>query len=849
MKLKRLLPLAVLVISSAQAATNPQIDFARYQTLVAPIVKNMTLEQLIGQMSLAPVDMLANDQDYVQVADVEKYQLGGVFVAGNTAPAGKCDAQGNCLVVSNPDKPLSYKNANMKNWQSLMAGLNQQHITVKVNDEDVSIYPLAGTDAVHGDQHVIGSVLFPQNIALAATHNPQNFYNAGFWTAQSVLDSGYNWVFAPTVAISNNPQWGRSYETLGNQLNDIPEYVNNYILGAQEADDYIHGVLTSTKHFLGDGATYDGVDEGDVQPVSDMARFLSVNSVGYKGAFEAQSANVMISYSAVNQIPMSINDKLLQLLFSGQYDGKTYFPPFQGFTVSDYGAIDKVSGQQLPTTNIKMPYPEALSRSINSGMDMVMLSPYTYYGTVAKFQATLAKAVADKSISRETLEKSVTRILAVKYAMGLIKDSNGNVWLSKASFKHSSNMDDNNNLAAAAAMQAAEQSLVLLKNDNNTLPLNSNKLKYIILLGQHRVKKNGGSEVYPLYNNLGVQNGGWTIRWQGYEGNFMWNTREKRSAHGSTLLDGIKSIVPNRMRIITADNFVVPADMTAGNTVVIALAAEVPYAEFMGDVGSPYCANATSPNDSSHGCLYNQHLNPYMPEKQAENLQLTLDKKAQKDINIIHDKDKKVPVVTVLFSGRPMMVDPLLDESQAFIAAWLPGTAGGQAVANAIFGKYGFCGGQCNTDSPNTLPVNWPSDTTNLKEYPTYSSGSGVPDMNNTRFKSGYGLATQASGLAFNGNARIVIVEHKSNVDVGFPAVKGKHSNVFYRVVAIPLSKGKSVDSSWFVAKPKQQELHYRLPGLTKNEPYQIIISARDAKHKDFVSLSMVGQVVPSTGK
>ena len=125
---------------------------------------------------------------------------------------------------------------------------------------------LLGTDAVHGNQHVIGLPLFPHNIGLSATHNVENFDNAGYWTAIKTLESGFNFVFAPTVAVSHNPQWGRFYETLGSDSNNISNFAQHFVQAAQMYNGtLINGVMTSTKHFLGDGSTLNGNDEGNVR--------------------------------------------------------------------------------------------------------------------------------------------------------------------------------------------------------------------------------------------------------------------------------------------------------------------------------------------------------------------------------------------------------------------------------------------------------------------------------------------------------------------------------------------------------------------------------------------------------
>lgn len=148
----------------------------------------------------------------------------------------------------------------MDKWQKLASKFNYT-ITVNTNGgKTYGIKPLLGTDAVHNNQHVVGTILFPHNIGLSCTHNAQNFYNAGYWTGKNVKTSGFNYAFAPTVAVSHNPQWGRYYETLGQEHNKIFEYAKSFTEGLQGKPDAWTGVLGSVKHFFGDGATMYGAD-------------------------------------------------------------------------------------------------------------------------------------------------------------------------------------------------------------------------------------------------------------------------------------------------------------------------------------------------------------------------------------------------------------------------------------------------------------------------------------------------------------------------------------------------------------------------------------------------------------
>ena len=148
----------------------------------------------------------------------------------------------------------------MDRWQKLAQRFNYTISVTTAQNKKYEIRPFLGTDAVHGNQHVSGTILFPHNSGLACSHNLMNFYNAGKWTAAGVKKSGFNYAFSPTVAVSHNPQWGRFYETMGQTPEDIYEFGKFYTMGLQGKEDNLTGVLGSVKHFYADGATLYGAD-------------------------------------------------------------------------------------------------------------------------------------------------------------------------------------------------------------------------------------------------------------------------------------------------------------------------------------------------------------------------------------------------------------------------------------------------------------------------------------------------------------------------------------------------------------------------------------------------------------
>lgn len=177
------------------------------------IAASMSLDQKIGQT--IQVDFYGiTSKTGTSASDAVKYALGSILIGGNGAP----DANGNCInfdgLKEDQIKEV-YASATADKWKALGDKFNYTVNVQANNGKSYKIKSLLATDAVHGDQHVAGSILFPHNIGLSCSRNTKHFYNSGYWTAKSLKSYGFNYAFSPTVAVSHNPQWGRYYETMG----------------------------------------------------------------------------------------------------------------------------------------------------------------------------------------------------------------------------------------------------------------------------------------------------------------------------------------------------------------------------------------------------------------------------------------------------------------------------------------------------------------------------------------------------------------------------------------------------------------------------------------------------------
>jgi len=579
-----------------------QQNFAEYDRRAGALLSQMTLDEKIGQM--VQVDMNALKDK----ADIQKYFLGSMLSGGNSDPADN----------------------RAQTW--LQAVNEYQSWALKTR---LKIPLLYGIDVVHGHNNIDGAVIFPHNIGLGATHNPALVEQAEHITALEVAGTGIRWAFAPCIAVAQDERWGRTYESFG----DSPELVSE--LGAAAVSGFqgkklsdSTSVLACAKHFIGDGGTQDGVDQGN--DVCDEATIRKLYLPPYQAAIKAGVGSIMVSYSSWNGKKMSANKFLLTDVLKGELG-------FRGFLVSDWAAIDQLSPD----------FKADIENSINAGLDMIMIpngpgQPNNY----VEFIQDLKQSVAEKHISVSRIDDAVRRILRIKFEMGSFENPYTDPSLTAAigSAEH-----------RAVARECVRQSLVQIKNDNHAMPL-SKTLKHLVVVGR-------------AADDIGIQCGGWTISWQGQPGNVTHG--------GTTILTAIRNTVAHGTRVTFSPD---GSDVKDADAVVVVVG-ELPYAETKGDRNDL----RLSPAD------------------------VALVEKA---------KSAGVPVVTVLLSGRPLILGAALDASDAFIAAWLPGTEG-QGIADVLFGDYKPTG---------KLPRQWPRNNDGL------ATGAVQPSVRAPLFPYGFSL-------------------------------------------------------------------------------------------------------------
>ncbi len=611
-----------VIVSDVKADTEVE---QRIKSLLA----DMTLEQKIAQMIQPEI------RD-ITVEDMRKYGFGSYLNGGGAFP--------------NNDK-----HATPQDWIALAESMYQASVDDSLDGS--AIPTMWGTDAVHGHNNVIGATLFPHNIGLGAANNPELIEQIAAITATEVMVTGIDWVFAPTVAVVRDDRWGRTYEGYSEDPEIVREYSRAIVSGLQGRvdEDFLGNerVVATVKHFLGDGGTVNGVDQGE--NLATEQQMIDIHAQGYVGGLSAGAQTVMASFNSWHGIKNHGNPYLLTDVLKTRMG-------FDGFVVGDWNGHGQVKG----CSN------ESCPESINAGLDVFMVPTGAwkplYYNTLAQVKAG--------EIPMSRVDDAVSRILRVKIRAGLFeKPSPAKRQLSgKTELIGAKEHRD-------VARQAVRESLVLLKNNQQLLPLSAN---------QHVLIAGDGAD------NIGKQSGGWSITWQGT------NNQNSDFPGGTSIYDGVKQQVEmagGKVTLSESGKFDTRPD------VAIVVFGEEPYAEGHGDRDD-------------------------LEYQRGDKQDLALLKRL---------KAQGIPVVSVFISGRPMWVNAELNASDAFVAAWLPGSEG-NGVAELLFrDKHG----KVQHDFTGRLSFSWPksADQTNVNRFdeqysPLFAYGYGLSVSDNINIAS-----------------------------------------------------------------------------------------------------------------
>lgn len=479
----------------------------------AALVREMTLAEKIGQMTLV-------EKNSIPLQDIERYFIGGVLSGGGGYPS--------------PNTA--------ENWGKMVDEFQKHSLKTRL-----AIPMIYGVDAVHGHNNVVGATIFPHNIGLGASRNPELVRQVARATAVEMAATGIYWNYAPALSVPQDIRWGRTFEGFSERTELVTELSVAYLEGLQNPEGSPDlaaptAVLGTPKHFVGDGGTSFGssttfigvqylLDQGVTQ--GDEAALRKLHLAPYLDAIQAGARCVMASFSSWGGMKMHANRYLLTDVLKGELG-------FSGFIVTDWEAINQITPD----------YYEAVVTSVNAGIDMNMV-PFDY----KKFIHCLTRAVNDGDVSMERIDDAVRRILLVKMEMGLFDRpySQPKLLPEVGSTAH-----------RQLAREAVAQSAVLLKNEGGLLPL-SKDTRLIFVAGEA--------------NDLGLQSGGWSIEWQGKSGPIT---------DGITLLQALEESESTDSQLVfdrfgNFDDQVNASGAPLQADVAVVVLAEPPYAEGKGD--------------------------------------------------------------------------------------------------------------------------------------------------------------------------------------------------------------------------------------------------------------------------
>ncbi|WP_182526183.1 glycoside hydrolase family 3 protein [Nocardioides dongkuii] len=570
---------------------------------VQDLLARMTIEEKVGQMTQAERIDVAADPSLVTT-----YGLGSVLSGGGSTPA-----------ENTPE-----------GWADMVDTFQEAAL-----DTRLGIPLLYGVDAVHGHANLLGATVFPHNIGLGATRDPDLVRRIGYITAKETRASGPNWNFAPCLCIARDDRWGRTYESFGESPRLVARMatVIDGLQGRRGQLDRPDRVLATAKHFAGDGLTAWDTGEGDYTLDQGIARvsraeFERLALAPYRVAIDRHHVgSVMPSFSSVdwtedgigNPVKMHANRELLTDVLKGEMG-------FDGLVISDWRAIHQIPGD----------YRAQVKASVNAGVDMFMEPTTTEPVGYQQFIETLLALVADGEVPMSRIDDAVSRILTAKFELGLFEKP-------LTDRRHLDEIGSRQH--RAVARKAVAKSQVLLTNRGRTLPLSPRRQPVYV----------AGSNA----DNIGNQAGGWTLTWQGGSTNVI---------PGDTVLDGIRKASRSPVTFSETASQRVPRG--AAGVVVVG---ETPYAEGFGDVGGPEWAY--DPGDAG------------VPRPEQT---MRLSEADEAAVRTVCARAASCTVLVV--SGRPLVLpDGLRRKIDALVASWLPGSEG-TGVADVLFGERRFTG-------------------------------------------------------------------------------------------------------------------------------------------------------------
>jgi beta-glucosidase len=471
---------------------------------VTDLISRMTLDEKIGQL-------VQISKDGIRPAEVEEYFIGSVLSAGGGFP--------------DDNSPSG--------WLEMVNGFQTEALQTRLG-----IPLLYGVDAVHGHGNMVGATIFPHQIGLGATRNPNLVQQIGAATAKEILATGIPWNFAPVVVSAQDIRWGRTYETYSEDIGLASELAEAYLQGLHSfPEGYVPAAgqtiyaLATPKHYLADGGTEWDSSQTDTYILDQGDRTIEETEVRrfflppYQRLISAGALSIMPSYSSLNGVKMHASSYWLTDVLKAELG-------FPGLVISDLNAVQQVSDD----------YYKAVVTAVKAGVDMIMISS-GFKGLLTQ----LKRAVESGDVPLARVDDAVARILYVKFTLGLFEHPFGDPRLQDliGSEEH-----------RQIAREAVRQSLVLLRNVDEALPITRDIATLYV----------AGSKA----DSTGSQSGGWTVTWQGSNENLQ---------PGTTILAGIRSLVGVETKV----EYEASGEFKGVADIGVVVVGENPYAEGVGD--------------------------------------------------------------------------------------------------------------------------------------------------------------------------------------------------------------------------------------------------------------------------
>ena len=553
---------------------------------VRKLVSKMTLEEKVGQMTQITLEQFAReDKDGYLVLDAKKLYDG--IVGHNLGSILNCGGQARTV----------------QNWQEMITQIQD----MATKETRLGIPIIYGIDTIHGANYVLGSTVFPHQIAMAATRSVELMGKIGEIAALETRAAGIPWNFAPVLDLARQPMWPRVFETFGEDAYIASVMGAAYIHG-QQGDDISSDVKVAVcvKHYLGYSLPWSGNDRTPAYIPDRQLREYFVKP--FAAAVNAGAVTCMANSSEINGVPVHSSRFYVTDLLRGELG-------FNGFVVSDWADIENLYTREMVAKDRR----EAVKMAVMAGIDMSMV-PYDY-----SFYDTLITLVKDGEVPIKRINEAVSRVLRVKYMLGLFEKPYPNKNLIPRFATDASRRVN---------LQAAQEAMTLLKNDGNVLPLAKNK----------RVLVTG-----PCANKLSVLNSGWSTTWQG-------DREELYPKDKDTILEAIRKKL-GQGNVAYAEGVTFDKEVDIAGTVAAARRVDAVIA----CIGEPaYC------------------------ETPGNIVDLTMTEPQLKLVKALAATGK--PVIVVLVEGRPRVIRTIADDARAILMAYLPGMEGGQAVADVLFG-------------------------------------------------------------------------------------------------------------------------------------------------------------------